>query len=88
MIGTSKISRLLFADDLVLQAFYKSGFQQALNGFAAAAACGNAGIKISISKAEVLFRSKNPFQSMFSASCRCVIKAGGEVQASWGCIHE
>ena len=35
-IGKCKISRLLFADDFVLLAFYESGLKHALNGFAAA----------------------------------------------------
>ena len=36
MIGRCKISRLLFADDLVLLAFSESGLKHALNGLAAA----------------------------------------------------
>ena len=46
-IGRYKISRLLFADDLVLLAFSESGLQHALNGFAAA--CDIAEMKISTS---------------------------------------
>ena len=34
MIGNCKISRLLFADDLVLLSFTESGLQRALNIFA------------------------------------------------------
>ena len=60
MIGRSKISWLLFAVDLVLLASYESGFQNSLNGFAAA--CDIAGIKISISKTEILHLSRNPVQ--------------------------
>ena len=45
-IGRCKISRLLFADNLVLLASSESGLQLALNGFAAA--CDIAGMKISI----------------------------------------
>ena len=53
-IGRCKISRLLFADCLVLLTSSESGFQYALNSFAAA--CDNTGMKISTSKAEVLSR--------------------------------
>ena len=59
-IGRCKISRLLFADDLVLLALSESGLQHALNGFAAA--CDIAGMKISASKNEVLHLSRNPVQ--------------------------
>ena len=65
--GRSKISRLLFADDLVLLASSESGLQFALNGFAAA--CNIAGMKISTSKNEVLHLSKNPVQ--------CSLQVGG-----------
>ena len=57
-IGRSKISRLLFADNLVLLASFESGLQHASNGFATA--CGIAGIKISSFKTEVLHLSRNP----------------------------
>ena len=50
-IGSSKISWLLFADDLVLLASSESGLQHSLNNFAAA--CDIAGIKISTSKTKV-----------------------------------
>ena len=56
-IGFCKISRLLFADDLVLLAFSEPGLQHALNGFAAT--CGIVSIKISTSKTEVLHLSRN-----------------------------
>ena len=46
-IRRCKISRLLFAYNLVLLASSKSGFQQALNGFAAT--CDIAGMEISTS---------------------------------------
>ena len=61
MIGRYKISQLLFADDLVLQALSKSGLQHSLNIFAAAH--DKAGMKISTSKTEVLHFSRNPVQS-------------------------
>ena len=59
-IGSCKISRLLFADDLVLLSSTESGLQRALNGFAAA--CTTAGMKISTSKTEVLHLSRKPVQ--------------------------
>ena len=46
----AKLARCFFAIDFVLLAFSKSGFQHALNGFAAA--CDIAGIKIGTSKTE------------------------------------
>ena len=66
-IGRCKISRLLFADDLVLLASSESGLQHGLNGFAAA--CDIAGMKISTSKTEVLHLSRNPV--------RCSLQVGG-----------
>ena len=57
-IGRCKISRLLFADDLVLLDSSESGLQHTLKGFVAA--CDIAGIKISTSKTEVLHLSRNP----------------------------
>ena len=59
-IGSFKISRLLFADDLVLLADSESGLQHALDKFAAA--CDTAGMKISTTKTEVLRLSRNPVQ--------------------------
>ena len=60
MIGNCKISRLLFADDLVLLSFTESGLQRALNSFADA--YNTAGMKISTAKTEVLHLSRNPDQ--------------------------
>ena len=54
-IGRCKISWLLFKDDLVLMASFKSGFQHTLNGFEAA--CDITGMKVSTSKTEVLHLS-------------------------------
>ena len=51
-IGRCKISRLLFADGLVLLASAKSGLQHTLYGFADAFVI--AGMKISTSKTEFL----------------------------------
>ena len=59
-IGNFKISRLLFADDLVLLADSVSGLQRALDGFAAA--CDYAGMKISTAKTEILHLSRKPVQ--------------------------
>ena len=59
-IGRCKISRLLFADDLVLLAFSDSSLQHAIHGFAAS--CDIAEIKISTSKTKVLHLSRNPVQ--------------------------
>ena len=60
-----KVSRLLFADNLVLLASSESGLQRALNSFAAA--CDIAGMKISTSKTEVQNLSRNPVQSSLQA---------------------
>ena len=57
-IGDCNISRLLFADDLVLLASSESGLQCALNKFAAT--CDTAGMKISTSKTEILHLSRMP----------------------------
>ena len=66
-IGNCKISRLLFADDLVLLSSTESGLQHALNSFADA--CNTAGMKISTAKTEVLHLSRNPDQ--------CVLQVNG-----------
>ena len=55
-IGNCKISRLLFADDLVLLFFTKSGLQRAFNSFADI--CDTTGMKISSVKSEVLHLSR------------------------------
>ena len=47
-IGSFKINRLLFADDLALLADSESGLQRALDGFAAV--CNYAGMKVSTAK--------------------------------------
>ena len=66
-IGNCKISRLLFANDLVLLSSTESGLQRALNNFADA--CNTAGMKISTAKTEVLHLSRNPDQ--------CVLQVNG-----------
>jgi len=65
-IVNCKINRLLFADDLVLLSSIESGLQRALNDFAAA--CDNAGMKISTTKTEVLHLSRNPDQCSLHVS--------------------
>ena len=66
-IGNCKISRLLFADDLVLFSSTESGLRRALKSFADA--CNTAGMKISTTKTEVLHLSRNPDQ--------CVLQVNG-----------
>ena len=66
-IGNCKISRLLFADDLVLLSSTEFGLQRTLNSFADA--CNTAGMKISTAKTEVLHLSRNPDQ--------CVLQVNG-----------
>ena len=66
-IGNCKISRLLFADDLVLLSSAESGIQRALNSFADV--CNNAGMKISSTKTEIFHRSRN--------SDQCVLQVNG-----------
>ena len=56
-IGNCKISRLLFADDLVLFSA-KSSLQRALNSFADV--CNTAGIKMSTANFEAFHLSRNP----------------------------
>ena len=66
-IGKCKISRLLFADGLLLLSSAESVHQRALNSFADA--CNTAGMKISTAKTELLHLSRNPDQ--------CVLKVNG-----------
>ena len=66
-IGNCKISRLVFADDLVLLSFTESVVQHAINNFADA--CDTAGMKTSTAKTEVLHLSRNPDQ--------CVLQVNG-----------
>jgi len=66
MIGNCKTSCLLFADNLVLLSSTESGLQRALKDFAAA--CDNAGIKISTAKTEVLHLLRNPDQCSLQVS--------------------
>ena len=66
-IENCKITRLLFADDLVLLSSTESGLQRALNSFADA--WNAAGMKICSAKTEVLHLSRNPGQ--------CVLQVNG-----------
>ena len=83
-IGNCKISRLLFADDLVLLSSTESGLQRALNSFADTR--DTAVMKISTAKTEVLHLSRNPDQCVLqgNASEWSYTEAGREVQVSWG----
>ena len=65
-LGNCKISRLLFADDLVLLSSTESGLQRVLNSFADA--CNTAGMKISTGKTEVLHLSRNPDQRVLQVN--------------------
>ena len=62
-----KISRMLFADDLVLLSYTESGLQRTLHSFAVA--CNTYGMQISTAKTEVLHLSRNPDQ--------CVLQVNG-----------
>ena len=66
-IGNCKISRLLFADDLVPLSSTESGLQRSLNSFADV--CYTVGMKISTAKTEVLHLSRNPDQ--------CILQVNG-----------
>jgi len=55
-IGNCKISRMLFADLVLLYSIESAGLQRALNGFVSA--CDIAGMKISTTKTEVFQLSK------------------------------
>ena len=68
-IGNCKISRLLFADDLVLLSSTESGLLRALTCNSLVDACNTAGMKISTAKTEVLHLSRNPDQ--------CVLQVNG-----------
>ena len=74
-IGNCKISRLQFADDLVLLCSTESGLQRALKSFADA--CNAAVMKISTAKTEVIHLSRNPDQ--------CVLQVKGATlkQVEW-----
>ena len=65
-IGNCTISRLLFADDLVMLSFTEPGLQPALNSFAYA--CDTAGMKIRTAKTEVGHLSRNPDQCVLQVN--------------------
>ena len=85
-IGNSKISCLLFADDLVLLSSTESGLQRAVNSLVDP--CNTAGMKISTAKTEVLHLSRNPDQCVLQVNESSDTEAGREVQVTWGCIYE
>jgi len=64
-VGSCRINRLLFADNLVLLASSQQSLQHALDRFSAA--CHRAGMKISTKNTE-LCRSTNPRQCMLQVS--------------------
>jgi len=63
-IGSCRINRLLFANNLVLLASSEHDFQQALDRLLGT--CDRAGLKISTKKTEVLCLSTNPRQCTLS----------------------
>jgi exonuclease III len=65
-IGDQKIRHLLFADDLVLFGSSEANLQHALEKFAAA--CVEAGMKISVAKSEALVLSRTPTQCTLHVS--------------------
>ena len=71
-IGNCKISRLLFADDLVRLSSTEFDLQCALNSFADA--CYTAGSEISTAKTEVHHLPRNPDQ--------CVLQVNG-ITSEW-----
>ena len=84
-MGNCKISRMLFADDLVLLFSTESGLQRTVNSFADVFDATR--IKISMAKTEVLHLSRNPDQrSVRVASEWSDAEAGREVQVPLGFI--
>ena len=71
-IGNCKISRLLFAGDLVQLSSSESGLQRALHSFSDA--CNTAGIKISTAKTEIFHLSRNPDHSSLQLTLKQVEK--------------
>ena len=65
-IGNCKISRPLFADDLVLLVSTEPGLQRALNRFVDA--CDTAGMKISTAKTAIFHLSRNPDQCVLQVN--------------------
>ena len=84
-IGYCKISRLLFADDLVLLSFTEFGLQRALDRFKDA--CDTAGMNISTAKPEVLHLSRNLDHCVLQVN-GATLQTGRKVLVSWGYIHE
>ena len=65
-VGSCRINRLLFADDLVLLASSRQGLQHALDRFSTP--CDRAGMKISTKETDVLCFSRNTGQRMLQVS--------------------
>jgi len=82
-VGSCRINRLLFPDDLVLLASCQRSLKHALGRFSAT--CYRTGMKIT-KNTEVLCLSTNPRQSV---CCKwAAIAAGGEVQVRRGGIYD
>jgi len=82
-VGSCRINRLLFADNLVLLASSEHGLDYALDRFSAT--CDQAGMNISTEKTEVLCLSR---KSVYATSKQQCIAGSGEVQILWCGIHE
>jgi len=65
-VGSYRINRLYFADDLVLLASFQQCLQHALDRFSAA--CDRTGMKINTKNSEALCLSTNPRQCMLQVS--------------------
>jgi len=65
-VGSCKINRLIFADDLVLPASFQQGLHHTLHQFFAA--CDRAGMKISTKNTGVWYLSRHPRQYMLQVS--------------------
>ena len=80
-IGNCKISRLLFADDLVLLSSTECGLQRPLHSIVHVS--DTAGMKISTAKTKVLHLSRNPDQCVLQLASEWYnAEAGKEIQIS------
>ncbi len=66
MIGRTKVSHLLFADDLAIMALSQSDLQRALETFATE--CDSTSMKINTAKTETLVISRNTSQCVLHVS--------------------